>query len=73
MAADETSDKTTALPALIRPPALMKGDTIGVVGPSYAPRAGWLQRGVQALNRAGYEVVIDSEIDRARRFHRPED
>ena len=65
--------ETVSLPPLLRPPALVKGDTIGVVGPSYAPRPGWLQRGVQALQRAGYDVIIDSEIDRVRRFQRPED
>jgi muramoyltetrapeptide carboxypeptidase len=60
-------------PGLIRPPAISKGDAIGVVAPSYAPRAGWLQRGVKALNHAGYEVILDSEILQARRFQRRED
>ena len=41
---------------LLRPAPIAKGDTIGVVAPSYAPRAGWLLRGVKALERAGYTV-----------------
>lgn len=59
--------------ALVRPPALSRGDTIGVVAPSYAPRAGWLGRGVKALERAGYGVILDPEIGTLRRFQRTED
>jgi muramoyltetrapeptide carboxypeptidase len=66
-------DSPQAPPPLLRPPALAKGDTIGVVAPSYAPRLGWLQRGVQALERAGYNVVLDPEIGTLRRFTRSED
>jgi muramoyltetrapeptide carboxypeptidase len=58
---------------LIRPPALAKGDTIGVVAPSYSPRPGWLARGVKALERAGFSVVLDPEIGELRRFTRKED
>jgi muramoyltetrapeptide carboxypeptidase len=58
---------------LLRPPALQRGDTIGVAALSYAPRPGLLARGVQALERAGYGVVLDKEIARARRFQRHED
>ena len=61
------------LPPLIRPRALQKGDTIGVVAPSYAPRPGWLTRGVKALERAGYGVLLDPEISQLRRFQRQED
>ncbi len=61
------------LPPLVRPPALVKGDAIGVVAPSYAPRPGWLQRGVKALERAGYSAVLDPEIGQMRRFTRAED
>ena len=60
-------------PPLLKPPALVKGDTIGVVAPSYAPRVGWLQRGVKALERAGFGVVLDPEIEQMRRFQRRED
>ncbi|HZS58715.1 MAG TPA: LD-carboxypeptidase [Gemmatimonadaceae bacterium] len=60
-------------PELSRPPALCKGDTIGVVAPSYAPRPGWLSRGVKALERAGYQVILDSELTTLRRFQRAED
>jgi len=58
---------------LLRPPAIVKGDTIGVVSPSYAPKSGWLQRGVRALERAGFPVLLDPEIDRPPRFTRAED
>jgi muramoyltetrapeptide carboxypeptidase len=58
---------------LLRPPALVKGDTIGVVAPSYSPRAGWLARGVRALERAGFGVILDPEISQMRRFQRVED
>ncbi|HWZ60756.1 MAG TPA: LD-carboxypeptidase [Gemmatimonadaceae bacterium] len=63
----------SALPPLLRPPALVKGDTIGVVAPSYAPKPGWLARGVKALERAGYGVVLDNELSTVRRFQRAED
>lgn len=59
--------------ALIRPPALVKGDTIGIVAPSSSPREGWLTRGVKALERAGFNVVLDSDILAFRRFLRKED
>jgi len=58
---------------LLRPPAIVKGDAIGVVSPSYAPKLGWLQRGVRALERAGFAVLLDPEIDRLPRFTRAED
>ncbi len=58
---------------LIKPPALVKGDAIGVVAPSYAPRPGWLVRGVKALEHVGFTVVLDPEISKGRRFKRSED
>src|SRR5688572_29569647 len=58
---------------LLRPPALQKGATIGVVAPSYSPREGWLTRGVKALERAGFQVLLDSELMTFRRFTRKED
>ncbi len=70
MVPDESS---LPLPPLLRPPALLKGDTIGVVAPSYAPKPGWLARGVKALERAGYGVVLDNELETTRRYHRDED
>ena len=66
-------DPTQSPPSLLRPPVLVKGDTIGIVAPSYAPRLGWLQRGVQGLERAGYSVILDPEIAAFRRFARLED
>ena len=62
-----------ALPTLLRPAVLNKGDTIGVVAPSYSPREGWLTRGVKALERAGYRVILDPELLTMRRFQRRED
>ena len=60
-------------PSLLRPPPLSKGDTIGIVGPSYAPHGGWLRRGVQAMEEAGYKVILEPEIERFRRFQQDED
>jgi muramoyltetrapeptide carboxypeptidase len=58
---------------LLRPPLLRKGETIGVVAPSYSPREGWLTRGVKALERAGFNVLLDAELMTFRRFLRKED
>jgi muramoyltetrapeptide carboxypeptidase len=60
-------------PPLLRPKPLQKGDTIGVVASSYSPRAGWLARGVRALERAGYGVIVDPELSTVRRYTRAED
>lgn len=60
-------------PALLRPRPLEKGDSIGVIAPSYTPQADWLRRGVRALTEAGYNVVLDSEIERFRTFKKEED
>src|SRR3569623_1207719 len=62
-----------AAQTLLRPKALKKGGTIGVVSPSYAPKLTWLLRGVRALERAGFNVILDPEIDRLPRFIRVED
>src|SRR5256714_14124242 len=58
---------------LTRPAPLLKGDTIGIVAPSYAPQLGWLLRGAKAMEEAGYRVLLDSEIERFRRFQQLED
>lgn len=58
---------------LLRPPALQKGDSIGVVASSYSPRAGWLARGIKALERAGYGVIVDPDLQITRRYQRAED
>jgi Uncharacterized proteins, homologs of microcin C7 resistance protein MccF len=58
---------------LLKPAPLVKGDTIGVVAPSYAPRPGSLLRGVEAMQNEGYNVILDSEIERFRRFQQRED
>jgi muramoyltetrapeptide carboxypeptidase len=60
-------------PGLIRPPAIARGEAIGVVAPSYSPREGPLMRGVRALERAGYEVILDPDIAQLRKFQRHED
>ena len=61
------------LAPLLRPPPLHKGDTIGVVASSYSPRPRWLARGVRALERAGYTVLLDPELSTTRRYQRAED
>ena len=63
----------SSAPGLIRPPAIARGEAIGVVAPSYSPREGPLMRGVKALERAGYEVILDPDIAQLRRFQRQED
>jgi muramoyltetrapeptide carboxypeptidase len=64
---------TATAHALLKPRALVRGDTIGVVAPSYSPKQGWLMRGVRALERAGFGVILDNEIEKLRRFNRGED
>jgi muramoyltetrapeptide carboxypeptidase len=64
---------SSTAPPLLRPAALQRGDTIGVVAPSSSPREGWLSRGVKALERAGFNVLIDAELMTLRRFLRKED
>jgi len=61
------------LSELIRPPAIARGEAIGIVAPSYSPREGHLMRGAKALERAGYEVVLDPDILELRRFTRKQD
>ena len=63
----------TERPPLLRPKPLQKGDTIGIVASSYAPRARWLARGIRALERAGYGVIVDPELSTVRRYMRAED
>src|SRR5690242_3379576 len=58
---------------LLRPRALVAGSTIGVVMPSTAPRPNRVARGVRALERAGFRVKLDTELDQPRRYHPPED
>jgi muramoyltetrapeptide carboxypeptidase len=58
---------------LAKPAPLQKGDTIGVVAPSYAPYSAWLQRGVKAMEEAGFNVRLEAEVERERRFHQRED
>src|SRR3569623_1221744 len=67
-----TPDAPDTAPRL-RPAPLAKGDAIGIVAPSYAPRTDWRLRGVKALEHAGYPVVLDPEIATGRRFKRVED
>src|SRR6266853_1926243 len=61
----------TRPPGLIRPAPLVKGDTIGVVAPSYAAQQGWLLRGASAIEEAGYKVILCDEIGRLRLFPGP--
>lgn len=64
---------TPRLPGLSRPAPLVKGDTIGVVAPSYAPSATWLLRGAQKMEEAGFKVILEDRVERERRFHQRED
>ena len=64
---------TSRAPGLLRPAPLLRGDTIGVVVPSYAPQQSWLLRGAKAMEEAGYKVILESEVERERRFHQRED
>lgn len=73
MSAPSEPPAAATRPPLLRPPAIVKGDTIGVVSPSYAPKHGWLSRGVKALERAGFSVRLDPEIEKLPRFTRAED
>ncbi|MEX2154103.1 MAG: LD-carboxypeptidase [Gemmatimonadaceae bacterium] len=65
--------ETFASTPLLRPAAVRRGDMIGVVAPSYSPREGWLTRGIKALERAGFQVLLDAELMSLRRFSRKED
>ncbi|MDQ6827739.1 MAG: LD-carboxypeptidase [Gemmatimonadota bacterium] len=67
------ADDLPAPPPLLRPPAIVKGDVIGVVTPSYNPSRGFLLRGMKALEHAGFGVLLDTEIDQLRRFKQIED
>lgn len=50
---------------LLRPPPLQRGDVIGIVSPASTPDAGLLQRGIQALEDAGFRTVLASHaLDR---------
>ena len=60
-------------PGLSRPAPLVKGDTVGVVAPSYAPTPAWILRGVQMMEEAGFKVLLEAEVERERRFHQRED
>ena len=71
--ADAVVGRAESSAPLLRPPVLRKGETIGVVAPSYSPREGWLTRGVRALERAGFNVLLDAELMTFRRFLRKED
>jgi muramoyltetrapeptide carboxypeptidase len=58
---------------LTRPAPLVKGDTIGVVAPSYAPTPDWLLRGAKVMEEAGFNVLLEADVERERRFHHRED
>jgi muramoyltetrapeptide carboxypeptidase len=60
-------------PGLSRPAPLVKGDTIGVVAPSYAPTPDWLLRGAKVMEEAGFNVLLEQDVGRERRFHHRED
>jgi muramoyltetrapeptide carboxypeptidase len=70
---EASPQRVADLAPLLCPPPLQKGDTIGVVASSYSPRPRWLARGVRALERAGYSVLLDPELSTTRRYQRAED
>ena len=67
------STSTSRTLGLSRPAPLVKGDTIGVVAPSYAPTPDWLLRGAKVMEEAGFNVILEAEVGRERRFHKRED
>jgi len=56
-------------PAWRRPPALQRGDRIGVAAPAGPVDPQLLERGVAELRRLGFEVVADSRLREVDRFH----
>ena len=64
---------TSRSTGLSKPAPLLKGDTIGVVAPSYAPTPDWLVRGAKVMEEAGFNVTLEEEVERERRFHQRED
>ncbi|MFL5501332.1 MAG: LD-carboxypeptidase [Gemmatimonadaceae bacterium] len=67
------SSSASRQPGLAKPAPLQKGDTIGVVAPSYAPHGAWLLRGAKTMEQAGYKVILEAEVEKERRFHQRED
>ena len=52
--------------AIVKPPALRPGDTVGVVAPAAAVDRDYLERGVRVLNAMGYRVRVSPHaLDRA--------
>ena len=58
---------------LAAPAALRPGDTIGIAHSSYEPDEERLARGIQALEEAGFRVVVDVDLLRPRSYCRLED
>lgn len=49
----------------IKPPALRKGDKVGIVAPASNIKREWLERGCEALRKLGYEAFyFDSILER---------
>jgi len=49
---------------LVKPPALLPGDTVGIVAPASNVKCGDLEAGCEALRRAGYRpIYFDSILD----------
>ncbi len=52
-------------PSRIKPPALRKGDKVGIVAPASNIKREWLERGCEALRKLGYEpFYFDSILER---------
>lgn len=54
--------------AVVKPPALKEGGTIGVVAPSGRVDADQLQRGVYWFEERGYKVVLGRHLEKAHRY-----
>src|ERR1700675_871527 len=51
-------------PSLVKPPALLPGDTVGIAAPASNVKRGELEAGAEALVRAGYRpFYFDSILD----------
>lgn len=53
---------------LVKPPALQKGDVIGVVAPAGAVKVDDLAAGVRRLEGLGFKVVLGQSVHRATRY-----
>jgi muramoyltetrapeptide carboxypeptidase len=66
LAAHQKAASASEVTAIVKPPALRPGDTVGVVAPAAAVDRDYLERGVRVLNAMGYRVRVSPHaLDRA--------